>query len=153
MASSTRTWTDFNAPASDTLFYFVTVKKTDPCYPAGKTRKVGGGPFVQSVSNLEDNRLRSTATLVGKLATEYGFRAYPVPFKEQTTVYYNVWNTAKVLLEVYTVTGQKVAGIVNSRQDRGDYSYTLGQELNPGIYNLRLNIDGKTSTIMIVKLK
>jgi hypothetical protein len=57
-SATTRTWTDFNAP-DGYLQYFIAVEKSTPCVPYNPY-KSSAGPFAQAMSNMEDNRLKTS---------------------------------------------------------------------------------------------
>lgn len=58
MSASLNSWTDPVALASD-QFYRIAVQKPDPCVPEGSGKKAGTGPYVNSLSNMDDNKLKA----------------------------------------------------------------------------------------------
>ncbi|MDR3668949.1 MAG: T9SS type A sorting domain-containing protein [Ignavibacteriaceae bacterium] len=62
---------------------------------------------------------------------------YPNPFNPSTRIDYQVPNDAKVIVEVYSITGQKIAELVNQDQQAGYYSISFGSyssKLASGVY-------------------
>ncbi len=64
---------------------------------------------------------------------------YPNPFNPNTTIQYDIPETEFVKLEVYDLLGQKVATLVNKRQNAGIYKINfIANNLASGIYFYRL---------------
>jgi len=64
---------------------------------------------------------------------------YPNPFNPSTKIDYQVPVDAKVILEVYNVTGQKVMELVNQQMSAGYYTVDFGaSKLSSGVYIYRL---------------
>jgi hypothetical protein len=66
---------------------------------------------------------------------------YPNPFNPSTKIDYQVPVDAKVILEVYNITGQKIIELVNQEQQAGYYSVNFGSsssKLASGVYIYRL---------------
>ena len=66
---------------------------------------------------------------------------YPNPFNPSTKIDYQVPVDAKVILEVYNITGQKAVELVNQEQQAGYYSVNFGSsssKLASGVYIYRL---------------
>ena len=64
---------------------------------------------------------------------------YPNPFSESTTLKYILPKRSPVKLEIYSITGVKMATLVNVERDAGEYQITIdGNRLPGGIYFCRL---------------
>ena len=75
---------------------------------------------------------------------------YPNPFNPITRINYQLPNDAKVTLEIFNITGEKVAQLVNEGQSAGYYSVDFGKNrtLSSGIYYYRINaVDVATGNI------
>jgi len=71
---------------------------------------------------------------------------YPNPFNPATHISYRVASTGHVSLTVYTLTGQKVQELVNSKQPAGKYQVLFKAEgLASGVYIYKLTINGRLS--------
>lgn len=57
LSASLNSWTDPN-PSTGDLYYRIAVEKPDPCVPSGGSKKAGTGPYVNSLSNMDDNKLK-----------------------------------------------------------------------------------------------
>ena len=77
---------------------------------------------------------------------------YPNPFKQGTTIVYQLSKTADAELNIYNLKGQKVKTLSKSRQISGEHTVLWdGRDQNAkpcgtGIYILQLSIDGKLKT-------
>jgi len=81
-------------------------------------------------------------------------QAYPNPFNPSTTFSYVLAETNEVDLSVYSITGQLVESLVDSRQDAGSYSLIWDASLQPsGLYFLRLQAGHETfnQKLMVIK--
>ncbi len=79
---------------------------------------------------------------------------YPNPFNPSTTIKYQIPKNCKVVLEVYSITGEKVATLVDEEQNAGFYNVNFNTvSLSSGIYMYKIQA-GNFSTIkkmMILK--
>jgi len=123
IASSTRAWTDNTVVGpNDTLYYYISVKNpAGTCYPNGHA-KAGSDLYSQSISNMEDNRIRGTE--ITKSETDnLNFSCHPNPFCDYTIISYTLQKASDVTLEAYNMLGEKVLTFVNARQTAGNYNY------------------------------
>lgn len=66
---------------------------------------------------------------------------YPNPFNPNTVISYQLSETGRVSLELFAVTGEKVATLVNEEQAAGYYNYqlsTVNYKLSSGVYYYKL---------------
>ena len=93
------------------------------------------------------NDIRSAANIGVKLKTPQGFNLqqnFPNPFNLQTSISYRLVNTAKVILEIYSLSGQKIITLVDAIQPGGTYTMVWdskdsgGKGVASGIYIYRL---------------
>jgi len=80
------------------------------------------------------------------LPTEFALRQnYPNPFNPTTEIVYELPKSAEVELTIYNSLGQKVAEIVNEKQEAGKYQATwdgldlFGNRVSSGVYFYRIN--------------
>jgi hypothetical protein len=81
-------------------------------------------------------------------------RSYPNPFNATTVITYELPTEAQVKLEVYNISGQKVATLVESRQQSGYRSVVWdASEVSSGVYFYELSAGDFTETkrMMLVK--
>ncbi|MFH2095556.1 MAG: LamG-like jellyroll fold domain-containing protein, partial [Bacteroidota bacterium] len=115
-------------PTQNGLWYIVTVNTPGQCVSTG-TDKVNGGPYSQSVSNLEDNGIIVNSQ---NLLKDISVVLYPNPNTGQLYI-----NSNAVLgkMEVYDVTGQKI--IYKNAVSPTDISVLV-----PGMYLVRIYDSG-----------
>jgi hypothetical protein len=85
------------------------------------------------------------------IAKENKFSVYPNPFNGNTTIAYTLNKDANVHLEVFNVLGVKVQSLVNTNQQKGEFKFNLDANFNSGVYFVSLTIDGKTTSVRIIK--
>ncbi len=89
-----------------------------------------------------------------KLPEHYNLDAYPNPFNPSTTIRYQLPADSFAQLEVYDLTGKKVAQLVNGRRRAGDYQVTFdGSNAASGIYIARLHAGDFQATEKLVLVK
>jgi surface protein len=79
---------------------------------------------------------------------------FPNPFNPSTTIRYALPEAAQVRLEVYTVTGQRVATLASGEQNAGWHAVDFdGSGLASGVYVYRLQAGGfvQTRKLMLIK--
>jgi len=74
---------------------------------------------------------------------------YPNPFNPSTKLSYSLPNDSKVILDIYSISGEKVGQLVNDNQAAGYYtidfgSTTMHKNLSSGVYFYRLNAVDKS---------
>ena len=151
MASTSRTWTDFDAPSEDYLQYYVTVDRATACNTNGN-KKSGDGLIVESVSNLEDNRLRSTG-IQNNLNEQYGLSVFPNPFDVETEIKYKLENNSSVSIKLTDLQGRIIQNIIDTKQSIGNYNYSIGNNLGKGIYIVYVMINNTTNQLKVIKIK
>ncbi|REL33502.1 T9SS C-terminal target domain-containing protein [Rhodohalobacter sp. SW132] len=145
---------DRNAAGDDALRY-MSVDPEDDTYEILFTAKsitafaaiLGEDDNVDtSVDRIEDGTERPMATQLQQ--------NYPNPFNPTTVIGYDVAERATVSIDVYDMTGRKVATLVNSQQAPGSYQVNFdGSNLASGMYLYRLTAGQITQTrkLMLVK--
>ena len=87
---------------------------------------------------------------------EAKFKVFPNPFQGETNITYTLQEKANVQLEVFNLLGERVDMILNEEQPSGDYQFpfsTKNNQLNDGMYIVRLMIDGKQFSQKVIKEK
>ncbi|UCE19654.1 MAG: choice-of-anchor D domain-containing protein, partial [Gemmatimonadota bacterium] len=91
----------------------------------------------------------STLRLGDLFPQEYTlFQNYPNPFNPETSIDYQVPETANILLAIFNTLGQRVRTLVNTRQEPGTYTCRWdgcnesGEPVSSGIYFYRLRAGG-----------
>lgn len=79
---------------------------------------------------------------------------YPNPFNPTTTIEYTLGQSADVELNVYNITGQKVATLLNETMPGGNHEFTFdASSLSSGVYIYRLQTPSETLTRQMVLIK
>lgn len=156
VSSNINTYTDVDVDAlSQRMYYRVGGVKANACDPAGLNgKKAGSGPFVHSLSNLEDNRLKVGVS--DHLAQSLNLKLYPNPFNAQTVISYNLKKDSQVKIELYNIIGEKVYVLENDRQYAGDHKLEINaSDLNnhEGLYYIRLFINDESITRKVILKK
>jgi len=82
------------------------------------------------------------------------FQNYPNPFNPNTQIEYSVPKAGNVSLEVYDMTGKKVATLVNETKAVGNYRYDFNAGgLASGVYIYSLKADGVNLTKKMILVK
>ncbi|MBL7190859.1 T9SS type A sorting domain-containing protein [bacterium] len=93
----------------------------------------------------------------GITVTAYDLRQnYPNPFNPVTTIEYDVLETGNVHLNVYNISGQKVATLLNGMQQNGGMRYSVefdAQDLPSGIYFYTVKVNNFSDTKKLVLLR
>ena len=79
---------------------------------------------------------------------------YPNPFNPSTTIGFDLGTTSRVTLDIYDVTGRKVAELLDSPMTAGYHSVRFdGSGFSSGIYFYRLTTDNFVQTRQLVLVK
>jgi photosystem II stability/assembly factor-like uncharacterized protein len=149
-------FTDDDPLALEKRYYYrVAGIKSEVCDPANLLgKKVGTGPYSQSMSNIEDNRLQ-----VGINDLRDGINSlmiYPNPFRQQTRITYKLDRPSDVKIEIFNLLGARTADIVNMKQNPGDFSYDLSASdigVSEGVFYLRFTVNGNATVKKLILTK
>ena len=115
------------APVQEDMTYegTLTIVTNDPDHPERVVALFGSVPLNVDLVDLPE---------------EFGLdQNYPNPFNPTTNIRYAVRETAHVTIDVYTITGQHIATLVNQSRDPGYYDVTFdGTRLSSGVYIYRM---------------
>lgn len=79
---------------------------------------------------------------------------YPNPFNPTTSINYSLKNDGLVSLKVYNILGQRVADLVNQKQESGYYSVNFNaSNLPSGVYIYTIRTEGFTSSKKMLLIK
>ena len=84
------------------------------------------------------------------------FYVYPNPYRENTTINYELKEGSKMNIEVYSITGQKIYEIFNGQQKAGNYRYDFNAKrlgFPAGTYILKIDINEKVNTFKLIELE
>lgn len=94
--------------------------------------------YIDDISVISPNMGTTTELGENPIAFELS-QNYPNPFNPSTKISYTISNTSNVSLDVFNMLGQRVARLVNSRQNAGNYIVNFdASNLSSGIYLYRI---------------
>ncbi len=121
------------------------------------------GEIVMTEAQLSDyygNLLEVTIDKQGILPSEYSLHQnYPNPFNPNTTIFYELPAPSHVRIEVFNVLGQRVATLLDGREEAGIHSVQWdsrsesGSKVSSGIYFYRITSDDFTAEKKMVLMK
>ena len=89
---------------------------------------------------------------VDEIGLNVPFSVFPNPFAGSTRIEYQLNNSATISLEVYNVVGEKIQSLASvEKQNAGKHTFNF-EGTTPGIYTVRLTVDGQTIVKKVVKL-
>ena len=124
---------------------------------------LNGRALAQTAVTLDANTITkpTTVTAVENDVVPQAFsldQNYPNPFNPTTKIQYTIGNANFVSLKVYDLLGNKVANLVNGRQEAGNYTVSFGTTkgtlgLSSGVYFYRLEAGSFVSTKKLILMK
>jgi subtilisin family serine protease len=134
--------TAFSYPAIDSSMFAWT-----------KSAVAGNGPMVWEAA-CGGERFPGEIAAVSTPATVTLAGAYPNPFNPSTTIRFSLPEAAKVVLNVYDISGCQVAQLVNGLREAGQHQVTFnGSNQASGIYLYTLTAGQNTATGKMVLIK
>ena len=114
---------------------------------------VGGPPMTEYDEG--NNHITAERGGADRLPTHFALdQNRPNPFNPVTDIGFSLPEARHVRLEVYNITGQKVASLIDARLDAGNHSVTWdGSEAASGIYLYRLMAGEFTKSRTMILLK
>jgi hypothetical protein len=103
----------------------------------------------QYLLSLGDAEVSVGTAIERPSSPQLGFRLdqnYPNPFQQGTTIRYRLEQPGEVVLEVYTLAGQRVSSLVQGPQTAGDHTVAwdglngAGHAMASGVYFYRLRV-------------
>jgi hypothetical protein len=91
----------------------------------------------------------------GELVTNYNLaQNFPNPFNPVTKINYSIPKSSNVTLYIYDILGQKVASLVNEKQESGSYSVEFdASKLTSGVYYYKIEAGEYTSVKKMTLVK
>ncbi len=90
--------------------------------------------------------LRSAAFIASSLIPDDLIKAYPNPFRDQTTFEFFLENPSSTSIEVYNSIGERVETIIDNNLQKGTHQIQWNSiNLPNGIYHVRLRAVGNFS--------
>ncbi len=97
-----------------------------------------------------------TNYLVNKINTfsmPVGLSVYPNPFSKVATIEYSIASSQKVSVEVFNLIGEKIQQFVSDElQAAGKHTYIFNEE-TPGVYFVKLTVDGESKIVKLVHVQ
>ncbi|MFW6347911.1 MAG: T9SS type A sorting domain-containing protein, partial [Cyclonatronaceae bacterium] len=95
----------------------------------------------------------TSAPVDGELPAEIALKQnYPNPFNPATQIAYDLPESSEVSLEVFNVQGQRVATLVDGRQNAGSHTLSFdAADLASGVYLYRLRVSGEAGSQVITR--
>ena len=133
----------------------------DDYYYGSSIQGVGdpGGDMSYATLNLDFNYASSPNDVVEVIPSDLG-QNYPNPFNPTTTIDFEVYEAAKISIEIFNVRGQKVTTLIDEDYTPGDHSViwdgtdNRGENVTSGVYLYKMKAGGRyTSTKKMILLK
>lgn len=83
----------------------------------------------------------------------FNLNVAPNPSVTRPQISYTLTESSRVQVELFDLSGQKLATLADDRQALGPHTLTVEQNLAPGLYLVRLVANGKMETVRMVVLK
>jgi hypothetical protein len=138
--SKTFTFTAPNTPGTVTMAVTGAAGTNPPTWNHGTSLTITVSP----VSGIIKNE---------GIVTDYNLsQNYPNPFNPATKISYSILKSSNVRLQVFDILGQKVAELVNEKQDMGNYSVDFdASKLTSGVYYYKIDA-GEFSSVKKMSL-
>lgn len=87
------------------------------------------------------------------------FQNHPNPFNPETSISYTIPEASHVTLEIYNISGERIATLINEQSDSGYHSVNwdskddLGRSVAGGIYFCKIQVGSYHKTIRMLLLK
>ena len=134
ISASFKTWLDTEAEPNTTYYYRVSVARDEACNPTGEGLKAGTGPYAHSLSNLDDNKLKTTG--LNRLNAAGNLTVYPNPMVENARILFPNQGSDKHTLFLRNLSGKLVRTISGITEK--EYLIERG-DLKPGYYSVEIS--------------
>ena len=144
ISSSFVSWTDTDT--NQLYYYRIGARKIDTCDPAGLL-KTSAGPFSQSISNLEDNRLKGNE--IDALNNNIHISVYPNPADEMLHIDIQPNTVSNLTIKILNSVNQAV--YTNTLENIKTFSGTIDVSKWPsGLYLMQVMSDEGMKTVKLV---
>jgi hypothetical protein len=136
-------FTDNTLP-NQVFYYAIFIKTPVAVVVENAGKKAQAGPFVHSLSNLEDNRIHGTG-IKDMSYLDANFKTYPNPYHDIANISYEIDNNTDISLKVFNMSGQQIAVLEDGKKEPGRYEVTFSATKygHPaGIYYIVYNVKG-----------
>jgi hypothetical protein len=102
------------------------------------------------------NYITVLTTGIAEVDDEFVVKVFPNPYSDKTSIAYALTNQTKVVMEVYTAQGQKVAELINAEQTAGSYKVQFRAAdygFASGVYILRMHVGDQLITKKLIEVK
>jgi type IX secretion system substrate protein len=136
-------YVDTKAVAGQQYYYQVIIKTPKTIY-LDNDRKASAGPYVHSLSNLEDHRLQGTGISEMQIFRQ-NIKIYPNPVSDNSQVSFKLDESAEMRISITNLLGQEIYNLFDGFQEIGIQSISLrvaNEKLNSGIYFIQFELKG-----------
>ena len=115
----------------------------------------GNYTVVVTVNGCSSDASDGVNTTVGvvELADNFSFLVFPNPFKNQTSITYNLKSSAYVRIVISDITGREIKVLTDSQTEKGEHTVIFDAELlRTGVYLYHIKAVKNTYTGKIIKL-
>ncbi|HMT29906.1 MAG TPA: T9SS type A sorting domain-containing protein, partial [Bacteroidia bacterium] len=99
---------------------------------------------------IDDINLDGTVGLNDEFEQSLEFSVYPNPVMNQATVDFTLIGKSHIHIDVVDVLGRVVGDVAETTLDAGEYQFEIPAGLASGMYHVRLNVDGYTTTRKVI---
>ena len=145
------THSSYTDTATGIAYYLVAVEKSEPCVIDLKKVYNRFRSRISTHSNIEDTR-KFLDVFNNSVLTN--LQLFPVPFKDQLHVAFNLTKSSDVKIVLYNYLGIQIAEITDKNAMKGNYSKTINTDnynMEDGIYFIKLEVDSNTIIYKIVR--
>ena len=90
---------------------------------------------------------------VSSFSSPVAMSVYPNPFNKNATIEYHINASQKISVEVFNLVGEKVQQFASDEiQSAGKHTYTFNEE-TPGVYFVKLTVDGESKIVKLVHVQ
>ncbi len=99
---------------------------------------------------IDDINIDGTVGIDDEFSESIAFSVFPNPVIASATVAFELTDKARVYIDVLDVMGRVVNRITESSLNAGEYQFELPVDLSNGLYNVRIFVDGRSTSKKIL---